>query len=552
MIQTLRISFIALVLAALSACGGGGGGLNVNVNIVGGDPPAVQTKATTITVIDGYIQGAIVCVDKNKNGSCDTGETQGKTGADGKVVLDIPLDDVGKYPIVAYIPADAIDSDNPSAPVGKAYTMSAPADQSAIVSPLSTLVQRLIDKDGKTTAQATAQIKLTVGDATINYMESADAKSTRLAAKMLAKLLQDPSGLAIASNLSEAEKQAAIKDALLAKLADIQAKAQALVAPGAACATDIAAQSCQSTIASAIDSVLTTSNSGQPNPPASQTVSQTASITGASSSSTPVINSGDRTDSLRPTLRGSYSAALGTDYSVRVLDGNTDLGAATVTESSKTWTFTPTADLSLGSHSFTALVVRNSDSAKGTASGAFTIKIGNSVGATSGSNVLDTITLALSNIWNSVKSVVFTFSGDSGAVLDGQTSKTVNAPDAGAWSSVTTAFKTAGQKLINLVFKDQAGGTLDSTSITVGVTTGTVSQTASIISVKDDSTSPAVTVDDGKATKDTTPVISGSIDTQLSTDTSPFYDVVVYDNGTALTGTLTYTDSSNKKYWMFA
>jgi hypothetical protein len=47
---------------------------------------------------------------------------------------------------VAYIPADAIDSDNPKVSVGRTYTMSAPADQTAIVSPLSTLVQHLVDK----------------------------------------------------------------------------------------------------------------------------------------------------------------------------------------------------------------------------------------------------------------------------------------------------------------------------------------------------------------------------------------------------------------------
>ena len=102
-----RLCSLAFVVLVLSACGGGGGGSG---NSAGGTPLA-KTKPTTITVIDGYIQGAIVCVDKNKNGSCDSGETQGKTGADGKVVLDIPLEDVGKYPIVAYVPATAIDSD---------------------------------------------------------------------------------------------------------------------------------------------------------------------------------------------------------------------------------------------------------------------------------------------------------------------------------------------------------------------------------------------------------------------------------------------------------
>jgi hypothetical protein len=266
------------------------------------------------------------------------------------------------------------------------------------------------------------------------------------------------------------------------------------------------------------------------------------------------LNSGDRTGTLRPTLSGSYSDALGRDYSVHVLDDSTDLGAATVTESSKTWAFTPAANLSPGSHSFTAVVVRNSDGIKGTASSAYTIKLGNSVNAGTGSNVLDTITLTLSNIWSNVKSVVFDIPDTPsdarivGDLADGQTRKTVNAPDSGFWSSITTAFKSVGNKVISVVFKEGANGngnTLDTRSITVGVGQGSVTQKASISNVQDDSSGSAVTVDDGQFTKDTTPVISGAVDVVLD----EYYDVAVFDNGSKLTGTLTYTN--NKKDWRF-
>lgn len=546
MLKLARVGLVALVVSLLSACGGGG--LNINVKVTSDDPKPPLTKATPVTVLDGYIQGAIVCVDKSKNSSCDTGETQGKTGADGKITLDIPADDVGKYPIVAYIPADAIDSDNPKVPVGTSYTMSAPADQSAIVSPLSTLVKRLMDKDSKTTAEATAQISTSVGDPRIDYIQSNNTQA-RMAAKVLAKLMQDPAGLAIASNLSEAEKQAAIKDALIAKLADIQTKARALVAPGAACAVDMTAQSCQSAIEPAIASLLLNSNPDTPQ----AVVSQTASITMASAGELG-LNSGDRTDSLRPTLSGSYSDTLGSDYSIRVLDDSTDLGSATVTESSKTWTLTPAANLRPGSHSFTAVVVRNSDGLKGTASSAYTIKLGNNVSAPSGSNVLDTITLTLSNIWSNVKSVVFGIPNSPsnpdivGDLVDGQASKTVNAPDNGVWSSIITAFKTVGNKIINLVFKDGANGTgntLDTRSITLDVGLGSVGQIATIREIQDVSSINPVTVQEGATTNDTTPIISGTVDEGLS----QYYDVRVYDNGVQLTGRMIYTN--NRKDWSF-
>ncbi|NDC37454.1 MAG: DUF1566 domain-containing protein, partial [Proteobacteria bacterium] len=279
-------------------------------------------------------------------------------------------------------------------------------------------------------------------------------------------------------------------------------------------------------------------------------VSQTVSITGASN-----IANRSSSDGVSLTLSGSYSDALGSDYSIRVLDDSTDLGAATVTESRKTWTFTPAANLPSGPRNFTAVVVRNSDGLKGTASSAYSIKLGNSVSAPSGSNVLDAITLTLSNIWNNVKSVVFGIPNTPSNpdivsdLVDGQASKTVNASDNGVWLSITTAFKTAGNKVISAVFKDGANGTgntLDTRSVSVGVGQGSVTQKANITNVQDDSSITPVIVQEGATTNDTTPVISGTVDEGLS----PYYDVRVYDNGVQLTGRMTYTN--NRKDWSFA
>ncbi len=149
-----HIGLACATLVALSACGGGSSD---------NTPVVVQPTTTNVdaTVIDGAIKNAVVCIDKNANGQCDAGETQGTTDAAGKVTLAVPNADVGKYPILAVVGTNAIDADN--GPVTTAYTMSAPADQVAVVSPLTTLVQQAVTSSGATTAQAAKSVQDATG-----------------------------------------------------------------------------------------------------------------------------------------------------------------------------------------------------------------------------------------------------------------------------------------------------------------------------------------------------------------------------------------------------
>lgn len=152
-----HIGLACATLVALSACGGGSSDNTVT-------PPVVVQPTTTsvdATVIDGAIKNALVCIDKNGNGQCDAGETQGTTDAAGKVTLTVPNADVGKYPILAVVGTNAVDADN--GPVTTAYTLSAPADQVAVVSPLTTLVQQAVVSSGATTAQAAKSVQDATG-----------------------------------------------------------------------------------------------------------------------------------------------------------------------------------------------------------------------------------------------------------------------------------------------------------------------------------------------------------------------------------------------------
>ena len=150
-----HIGLACATLVALTACGGGSSDSSAPVVV-----PPTTTNVDTV-VVDGAIKNALVCIDKNGNGQCDAGETQGTTDAAGKVTLAVPNADVGKYPILAVVGTNAVDADN--GPVTTAYTLSAPADQVAVVSPLTTLVQQAVASSGATTAQAAKSVQDATG-----------------------------------------------------------------------------------------------------------------------------------------------------------------------------------------------------------------------------------------------------------------------------------------------------------------------------------------------------------------------------------------------------
>lgn len=152
------LGLVGAAVLALTACGGGGGSDATPA------PTPVTSTATTsvpVTVIDDAIGNAMVCLDKNSNGACDADEPSGKTDAAGKVTLQVAPADVGKFPILALIGADAVDAKY--GPVTQAFTMTAPADQSAVVSPLTTLVQSMIANTGVSTAEAAASVQSQTG-----------------------------------------------------------------------------------------------------------------------------------------------------------------------------------------------------------------------------------------------------------------------------------------------------------------------------------------------------------------------------------------------------
>ena len=136
----------------LFGCGGGGGDSS---------SPAVTSVDVPITVVDGLIQNANVCLDKNSNGTCESDEPSGKTDASGKVTLKVDVADAGKYPVIAVVGTDATDADTGAVPV--AFTLKAPADKPSVISPLTTLVQSAMLSKGMNSTDAESYVRKQMG-----------------------------------------------------------------------------------------------------------------------------------------------------------------------------------------------------------------------------------------------------------------------------------------------------------------------------------------------------------------------------------------------------
>lgn len=225
---SLALSTLGLLMAA--GCGGGNGSEDSTPQ-----PPVVTTTNVTTTVIDGAIRNALVCLDKNLNGKCDADEAQGRTDATGAVTLAVPNADIGKFPILALVGTDAVDADHGAVTV--AFALSAPADETGVVSPLTTLVQQAVATSGGTSAQAAQSLRDTTGITSSLFQDyskvpvATDGSTSPAVVARLLVLMSQQQQTAIASTLgtaaidggtiSQADLDRAIQRQLLELLPDL-------------------------------------------------------------------------------------------------------------------------------------------------------------------------------------------------------------------------------------------------------------------------------------------------------------------------------------------
>ncbi|MEZ5652928.1 MAG: hypothetical protein R3E87_20520 [Burkholderiaceae bacterium] len=160
-------SALATILATslLVACGGGGGG---------GAGATTAAQQLSGVVVDGYIEGATVCLDINLNNVCDTGERTAVTTVGGAYSLNtdgLDASAVAAAMLIVDIPESAKDSDDNGqtlAQAGKVATrLVAPVVTTTpgrnVISPLTTLVAERMRRAHVTNPVATEWVRSLLG-----------------------------------------------------------------------------------------------------------------------------------------------------------------------------------------------------------------------------------------------------------------------------------------------------------------------------------------------------------------------------------------------------
>ena len=259
-LKPLSLALSGAALLTLAACGGGGDSAPEPVV-----PAPAPTTNVPVKVIDGAIKNALVCLDKNANNACDADETQGRTDASGSVTLAVPDADVGKYRVIAVVGTDAVDAD--SGPVTTPYTMAAPSDQTAVISPLTTLVAQTAATQNLSTDAAARMLEEMSGLPSVmgDYTQAGapgGATAATVARTLVVTTQQQNTTLAPAvgtpaaggGTVTQAELDAAVAKALAQLLPQVVAAATN-PAVQAACAADVGAAACTAAIQTQVASL---------------------------------------------------------------------------------------------------------------------------------------------------------------------------------------------------------------------------------------------------------------------------------------------------------
>ncbi|HHJ20563.1 MAG TPA: hypothetical protein ENJ84_12200 [Gammaproteobacteria bacterium] len=188
--------------ALLSACGGESSFEEIKNNIQANLDENIQDEVknqylSTFSgrVADGYLVGAKVCLDINRNKACDDNEPSATTEKGGIYNLEIPKEILGKFPVIAEIIEGVTVDEDDGAPVTRKYTLTSPAGEN-FVSPISTLVQNEIESAPELTpAQAKKAVVKKLGldegvDPLSDYVSGED-KDVHALARKVAHILGD-------------------------------------------------------------------------------------------------------------------------------------------------------------------------------------------------------------------------------------------------------------------------------------------------------------------------------------------------------------------------
>ena len=261
-----------------------------------------------------------------------------------------------------------------------------------------------------------------------------------------------------------------------------------------------------------------------------------SSIITTDTGSTATITSGGITNDNTLALSGTVNAT-GVS-SVKVYDGTTLLGTATV--SSGNWNYT-TAALPDGIHSFTASFTDGAGNTTTTSPTAVTAMVDTTaaietISSTIGTNTGSTTTITSGGTTNdntlALSGTVSDANGVSSVqIYDGTTLLGPATVSSGNWTYTTIALRNGGHSF-TAIATDNAGNITTSSAVTATVNTGVVDTTPpseTISSTIGTDTGSTATITSGGLTKDNTLALSGTV-----SDASGINSVQIYDGPTLL------------------
>ncbi|KHA59230.1 hypothetical protein NL53_15880 [Vibrio variabilis] len=170
-----KTTLVCLSTAQLMACGGGSSG---------SDTPQAPPTSRTVQVVDGYLENATVCVDRNLDNRCAPNEfIEGTTDSMGRI--EVAAADAN-YPLIANIIAGETKDSDQIALASKSYQMIAPAKINTI-NPFTSIAHL----SGKSLEQIAADLNLPAdvltGNFVANRSTSIDAAISHLIARSITR-----------------------------------------------------------------------------------------------------------------------------------------------------------------------------------------------------------------------------------------------------------------------------------------------------------------------------------------------------------------------------
>lgn len=190
--KNIKYSLVSVLVAfALIGCGESSSGLDESLvpGIGGGDSGGgdiVIPVSKKIFAIDGYLEFAMVCADRNNNQICESDEELGNTKSDGSFIVS--AQDVGSPRLVKVISGVTKDADNIGT-VSRSYTMISD-NQSEYITPFTTLAYHKKITLNELANQLGIEVNNVKGDYVANKIEgNPDAIKAHFIARSLAQVL---------------------------------------------------------------------------------------------------------------------------------------------------------------------------------------------------------------------------------------------------------------------------------------------------------------------------------------------------------------------------